>query len=72
MIHLDAAEFRSNPYIKNIKIPTAKVGNFTLTTAAYEPGELLEYDMPDFSRNPIERRVTPETLDINKTIPVKL
>ena len=57
MIHLNAAEFRSNPYIKNIKIPTARVGDFTLTTAAYEPGEILEYDMPDFSRNPIEHRV---------------
>ena len=39
---LDVAEFRSDPYIKNIRIPTAKDGDYTLTTAAYEPGELLE------------------------------
>ena len=56
MVHLDAAEFRSNPFIKNIMIKAAKAGNFTLTTAAYEPGELLEYDIPDFSSNPIEHR----------------
>ena len=54
---LDAAEFRSDPYIKNVKVPTAKVGTFTLTTTAYEPGELLEYDMPDFTRDPIEHRI---------------
>lgn len=51
---LDAAEFRSNPYIKNIRVGTAKKGIFTLTTAVYEPGELLEYDMPDFTKDPIE------------------
>lgn len=51
-IKLDAAEFRSNPYISNIKIPTVKVGDFTLTNAAYEPGELLEYDMPEFKLGP--------------------
>ena len=54
---LDAAEFRSNPYIRNVKVPTAKAGNFTLTTAAYEPGELLEYDLPDFARDPFEHRI---------------
>ncbi len=54
---LDADEFRSNPYIKSVNVPTAKVGDFTLTTAAYEPGELLEYDMPDLTKNPIEHRV---------------
>ena len=48
-IKLNAAEFRSNPYIRNVKVPTVKVGDFTLTTAAYQPGELLEYDMPDFA-----------------------
>ena len=42
---LDADEFRSNPYIKSVNVPTAKVGDFTLTTVAYEPGELLEYDI---------------------------
>lgn len=54
---LDAAEFRSNPYIRNVKVPTVKVGDFTLTIAAYEPGELLEYDMPDFACDPIEHRI---------------
>lgn len=54
---LDAAEFRSDPYIKNIRIPTAKDGNYTLTTATYEPGELLEYDMPDLTMDPIEHKV---------------
>ena len=54
---LDVAEFRSDPYIKNIRIPTAKDGDYTLTTAAYEPGELLEYDMPDLTKDPIEHKV---------------
>lgn len=54
---LDAAEFRNNPYIRNVKVSTAEAGNFTLTTAAYEPGELFEYDMPDFSKDPIEHQI---------------
>lgn len=54
---LDASEFRNNPYIRNVKVESAKSGNFTLALNAYEPGELLEYDMPDFSKDPIEHRI---------------
>ena len=54
---LKAQKMRSDPYLKNVKVPTVKVGNYTLTTAAYEPGELLEYDMPDFTKDPIEHRI---------------
>ena len=53
---LDAEEFKRNPYIRNIRIPTVRAGNYILTTAAYEPGETLEYDMPDFSKAPPEHR----------------
>lgn len=54
---LDASEFRSDPYIRDIKVPTVKLGDFTLTTAAYEAGELLEYDMPDFSADSVRHRI---------------
>lgn len=53
---LDADEFRQNPYIRNIWIPTVRIGDYTLTKAAYEPGEILEYDMPDFTKDPPEHR----------------
>lgn len=50
-ILLDADEFRKNPYIRNIRIPTVRIGDYTLTKAAYEPGEILEYAMPDFTKD---------------------
>ena len=55
-ILLDADAFRCNPYIRSITVPTGRIGDFTLTTATYEPGEILEYDMPDFTKDPLEHR----------------
>lgn len=54
---LDASLLLEDPYIQNIKIPTVHAGRYTLTSAAYEPGELLEYDMPDFTKDPIIHRI---------------
>ena len=40
MIHqLDANEYYSNPYYKNIKIPTIKIGNSELKYEKYKPFE---------------------------------
>lgn len=44
---LDADILEADPYIKNIKISDAAVGNIFLTNASYERGEILQYDMPD-------------------------
>ena len=40
MIHqLDANEYYNNPYYKNIKIPTIKIGNSELKYEKYKPFE---------------------------------
>ena len=46
---LDKRKFRDNPYIRTVKIPTVKEGQFTLTEGRYAKGELFQYDMPDFT-----------------------
>ena len=44
---LSADEFEGDEYIKNIKITETRRGNILLTTASYDRGEILQYDMPD-------------------------
>lgn len=43
------AEFYTDPYLKNVRVPEAKIGPFLLTNASYERGELFQYDMPDLA-----------------------
>ena len=43
------AEFYADPYLKNVRVPEAKIGPFLLTDASYERGELFQYDMPDLA-----------------------
>jgi Spermidine synthase len=45
---LDKQAFRANPYLAEVKIPTATDGRFTLTESRYARGELFQYDIPDF------------------------
>ena len=54
---LDAEEFRSNPYIRTIRFPETKHGNILLSTAEYRRGEILQYDMPDFSARTVVPRL---------------
>lgn len=42
-------DFYSDPYLKNIKVPTACMGDVLLLNACYEKGELFQYDMPSLS-----------------------
>ena len=46
---LDKGEFRANPYLAAVKIPTVKEGKFTLTESRYAKGEIIQCDMPDFT-----------------------
>ncbi|MCQ2551580.1 MAG: hypothetical protein MJ146_05280 [Clostridia bacterium] len=43
----DPKDFNNDPYIKNIKVSDVKLGDFFLTNATYEKGELFQYDEPD-------------------------
>lgn len=43
------SDFYENPYIKNIKVPDMKIGDYLLTSASYDRGEFFQYDMPDLS-----------------------
>ncbi|MBS6474903.1 MAG: hypothetical protein KH354_02825 [Clostridiales bacterium] len=43
------AEFYADPYLKNVRVPEAKIGSFVLANASYERGELFQYDMPDLA-----------------------
>ena len=45
---LDKQTFRANPYLAEVKIPTASEGRFTLTESRYARGELFQYAIPDF------------------------
>ena len=45
---LSPEEFLHDPYLKKIRVPQKRIGNFLLTTASYEAGEWLQYEMPDF------------------------
>jgi hypothetical protein len=38
----------ANPYLAEVKIPTASEGRFTLTESRYGRGELFQYAIPDF------------------------
>ena len=51
------SDFYSDPYIKNVKFDEVKKGNFLLTTATYDRGELLLYDAPDFSGDVIVPKI---------------
>ncbi len=46
---MDPAEFRKDPYLKNIRIEEKKEENVLLTSAFYEKGEFFQYDMPSLS-----------------------
>lgn len=46
---LSAEEFAQNPYQRIIRVPEVREEDYLLTNAAYEPGELLQYDMPDLT-----------------------
>lgn len=50
---LDPAQFLSNPYLKTVRVPDVRVGDFRLCTAEYARGELLQYDMPDLRADPV-------------------
>ena len=52
---LNADEFRSDPYLKNVTVPEVKEGDILLTTSEYERGEIFQYEMPDLTA----RTVTP-------------
>lgn len=39
--------FTADPFITNIKVKDARIGDFFLTNATYEKGELFQYDEPD-------------------------
>ena len=49
--------FYDNPYMKAISVPKAKIGRFQLGTAIYDKGEFFQYDMPDFSRDPVVPKI---------------
>lgn len=49
MRELDPEELLNDPYMRNIRIVEKRCGNFLLTNATYERGELLQYRMPDMS-----------------------
>lgn len=40
-------DFTKDPFIKNIKVADTRLGDFFLTNATYEKGELFQYDEPD-------------------------
>lgn len=42
------SEFLQDAYLQNIRVPDVTLGEFRLAHASYAPGELLQYDMPDF------------------------
>lgn len=44
-----AKQFRSDPYLKKIKVLSVREGDFLLTESSYERGEIFQYDMPDLS-----------------------
>ena len=54
---LHADWFYNNPYMKEIKVPKKKIGNFQLGTATYAKGEFFQYDFPDFSAIPVVPKV---------------
>lgn len=51
------SEFYENPYIKNIKVPEVQTGNYLLTSATYDRGEIFQYDMPDLSADMITLKI---------------
>ena len=56
-VKYSAKDFKSNPYVKKIKTPTVKIGNFLLTESSYERGEIFQYDMPDTASYPLVPRL---------------
>ena len=54
---LDAVEFRENPYIRAVTVPTVRRGRILLTTAEYRRGEILQYAMPDFAARTVVPRL---------------
>ena len=54
---LDINWFYENQYMKEIKVPQKKIGNFQLGTATYQKGEFFQYDFPDFSTVPVVPKV---------------
>lgn len=46
---LDSREFTADPYMTILRSLPAKCGKFTLLPSFYDKGEILCYDMPDFS-----------------------
>lgn len=53
----DVGEFYGDEYIKNVSFDEVKKGDFLLTNATYERGELFLYDAPDFSKNIIVPKI---------------
>ena len=47
---LRADDFEADPYLRAVRPETARRGRFTLTTATYARGELLQYAMPELDR----------------------
>ncbi len=47
---LDAADFLSNPYVSAVRYKEVRCGKLFLAYSKYVPGELFQYDMPDFDK----------------------
>lgn len=55
--HLDADEFESDPYIKNVAFADRQIGNIRLCRASYDAGEMFQYDMPDLSEDTVVPKI---------------
>jgi len=49
--------FYDNKYIREIRVPHKKIGNFQLGEATYQKGEFFQYDFPDVSTVPVVPKV---------------
>ena len=43
------ADLERDPYLSTVRVPTVRRGRYTLTTCAYERGEIFLYDVPDLT-----------------------
>ena len=50
-------EFYRDPYLFNISVPNAKIGNFALMAVTYDRGEIFQHEMPDFESDLVVPRL---------------
>ncbi len=50
-------EFYRDPYLLNIFVPSAKIGNFALMAVTYDRGEIFQHEMPDFESDIVVPRL---------------